>query len=171
MAPKAKRGAAAKGKAAAKAAAAATAAGADAAPPPKRWKSSFPALEDLPQAGVAAPAPPPKRSKSSSPAQEIESEVIDDGAAEAEGAAAPAPKQSAPSRGQRYIFQRDFNTLPKKVQDEYNRIRLSMTPGKTQAMNQIIMAATKNVTGYSGQLDTRLDFHGNTHRVCKLFLS
>ena len=38
--------------------------------------------------------------------------------------------EAAPTRGQRYVFDRDFDKLPQAVQEEYNNIKLSKTIGK-----------------------------------------
>ena len=59
--------------------------------------------------------------------------------------------------GMRYIFYRDFEVLPPKVQSEYNRLKVSREPGKQQEMNRIIYLAVKQTgdcDSYRGFVET-----------------
>ncbi len=55
------------------------------------------------------------------------------------------------TRGQKYIFDRDFELLPQAVQDEYHRLRTSKEPGKQRKMNAIVSTAVSDRSGtYKG---------------------
>ena len=60
-----------------------------------------------------------------------------------------------PSRGQKYVFNRDYNLLPEVVRKEYEEIKLSKTPGKTKQLNALVNRAVKDrAGGYRANVDT-----------------
>ena len=74
---------------------------------------------------------------------------------ESEAADAGENDDSPPTRGQRYVFNRDFDTLPQSVQDEYTRIKKSRVFGKQQLLNKLINRAVRNrAGGYKAKVDT-----------------
>ena len=111
---------------------------------------SFPAIED---------APPSQKTPADAAAESQKSHEEDDNGEgpreESEAADAGENDSSPPTRGQRYVFNRDFDTLPQSVQDEYTRVNNSRVFGKQQLLNKIINRAVRNrAGGYKAKVDT-----------------
>ena len=107
---------------------------------------SFPAIED---------APSSQKSVAESQKSHEEDDNGEGPREESEAADAGENDSSPPTRGQRYVFNRDFDPLPQSVQDEYTRVNNSRVFGKQQLLNKIINRAVRNrVGGYKAKVDT-----------------
>ena len=111
-----------------------------------RDRLSFPAIED---------APSSQKSVAESQKSHEEDDNGEGPREESEAADAGENDSSPPTRGQRYAFNRDFDTLPQSVQDEYTRVNNSRVFGKQQLLNKIINRAVRNrAGGYKAKVDT-----------------
>ena len=62
---------------------------------------------------------------------------------------------SAPSRAQKYVWDKYFDQMPQSVQDSYNNMKSSKEPGKRLKMNALVNAAVDKSATYKSSANLK----------------